>query len=64
MFRSKEEMTIKADRRISAILISYEIVWATLRRDPRRAYFLLETHPAARTVYTFRLEIHRNINTP
>ena len=50
IFKSKEEITIKADRRMSAILTSYEIVWATLRRDPRRAYFLLDTQPAARTV--------------
>jgi hypothetical protein len=28
-----------------AILISYEIVWAILRRAPSREYFLLEAHP-------------------
>lgn len=64
MFRSNEEIIIRADRRISAILTSYEIVCATLRSAPRRAYFLFDVHPAASTVYTFSLEIHRNIRIP
>lgn len=33
-------------KRISAILISYEIVWAILRKAPSRAYLELEDHPA------------------
>lgn len=35
---------------IRAILTSYEIVWATPRIAPRRAYLELENHPAARVV--------------
>ena len=45
--------------RISTILTSYEIVWATLRRAPKRAYLEFEDHPAPKVVYTFRLEIIR-----
>ena len=38
------------DKRISAILTSYEIVWAALRRAPKRAYLELEAHPAISVV--------------
>lgn len=50
MLRSNEETIISADKRIRAILTSYEMVCAILRSAPRSAYFLFETHPAARTV--------------
>jgi hypothetical protein len=38
---------------------SYEIVWAILRKDPSRAYFELEHHPAMNVEYTFILDTHR-----
>lgn len=34
--------------------ISYEIVWATARMAPTRAYFLLEAQPLIRVGYTFK----------
>jgi len=61
ILKSKDEIIIRAERRINAILTSYEMVCATLRNAPNRAYFLLDTHPAARVEYTFRLETHRKI---
>ena len=36
------------------------MVWAILRRDPRRANFEFEDHPAINVVYTLSLETHRN----
>jgi len=50
---------INADRRIKDIDTSYEMVWATPRRAPRRAYFEFEHHPAINVVYTFILDTHR-----
>ena len=41
---------------IKIMLTSYEIVWATPRNAPKRAYFELDAHPAPRVVYTFKLE--------
>lgn len=37
-------------------LTSYEIVWATARRAPIRAYFELEAQPEPKIEYTARLE--------
>lgn len=54
----------RALNKIRAILTSYEMVCATLRSAPNRAYLEFENHPALSVVYTFNLEIHRNINTP
>lgn len=45
------------DKKIKAIEISYEIVWAILRNAPNKAYFEFEAHPAANVVYTLKLEI-------
>lgn len=45
-----EEIKIRDPNRIRAILTSYEIVWATLRRAPKREYFEFEDQPAARVV--------------
>lgn len=50
-------------RIIRDILTSYEIVWATPRSAPSKAYLELENQPAPKVVYTFRLEIHRNSTT-
>lgn len=55
-----KDMTInKTDSKIRAILTSYEIVWATPRRAPNKAYLEFEAQPAANVVYTLRLETHR-----
>lgn len=48
--RVRDEKMIRGLRRMSTILTSYEIVWATLRRAPNRAYFELEDHPAPKVV--------------
>lgn len=45
------------DRRIIASVTSYEIVWATARNAPIRAYFELEAQPDHRIEYTARLDI-------
>lgn len=50
--------------RIKAILTSYEIVCATLRKAPSRAYFELEDQPLIMVVYTLSLEIHKNSRIP
>jgi len=50
---------MRADNKISDILTSYEMVCATPRRAPSRAYLELEHHPAIKVVYTFMLETHR-----
>jgi hypothetical protein len=55
---------INALRRIRDILTSYEIVWATPRRAPRRAYFELDLHPAIKVVYTFILDTHKKYSAP
>lgn len=41
---------IMAHRIIKAMATSYEIVWATARRAPIRAYFELDAHPEPRVV--------------
>jgi len=40
--------------------ISYEIVWALARREPRKAYLLLELHPEKKIGKTLKPEITRN----
>ncbi len=62
--RFKVYIIIRGDRRIKAILTSYEIVWAALRSAPNRAYLEFEAHPAIRVVYTLNLEIQRNSRIP
>lgn len=52
------------ERRIRVILTSYEIVWATLRSLPSKAYLELDVHPAPSVGYTFILEIAINRITP
>lgn len=46
--KEREDEQISGLRRINTILTSYEIVWATLRKEPRRAYLELEDQPAAK----------------
>lgn len=55
---------MRGARRIRAILISYEIVWAILRNAPNSEYLLLEAHPLNRVVYTFILETDKNRSAP
>lgn len=50
--------------KISAILTSYEIVCATPRSLPSRAYFEFEHHPAMNVGYTFILDTHRKYRIP
>ena len=50
--------------RISDIDTSYEIVWATPRKAPRRAYFEFEHQPAKNVEYTFILDTHRKYKIP
>lgn len=54
-----ETIITRADKKIKDILTSYEIVWATPRSAPRRAYFELDLHPAIKVEYTFILDTHR-----
>lgn len=62
--RFKDWNMIRGAIRISAILTSYEMVCAALRKAPRSAYLELDAHPAIRVVYTLNLEIHRNKRIP
>lgn len=55
---------MRAHIRIRDILTSYEIVWATPRNAPKRAYFEFEHQPAINVAYTFILDTHRKYKTP
>lgn len=48
--RVRDEKMIRGLKRMRTILTSYEIVWATLRKAPKRAYFELEDQPAPKVV--------------
>lgn len=50
---------IKALRRMRDILTSYEMVCATPRRAPNKAYLEFDLHPAKKVVYTFILDTHK-----
>lgn len=50
---------IKVLNKIIDVLTSCEIVCATPRRAPRRAYLELEDRPAINAQYTFILDTHR-----
>jgi hypothetical protein len=50
---------MRALRRIKDILTSYEMVCATPRKAPSKAYFELDLQPAKKVVYTFILDTHR-----
>lgn len=43
--RVNDPFISRTDRRIMARVTSYEIVWATARKAPIRAYFEFEAHP-------------------
>lgn len=57
-------VAIRAVNIIRAMDTSYEIVWATLRSAPSRAYFEFEHHPDIKVVYTFILDTHRKKRIP
>lgn len=48
----KDSLRQRKNIKIMANLTSYEIVWATLRKDPTKAYFLFEAQPEIRIGYT------------
>lgn len=45
VWREREPLIKKVDKRMIAIVTSYEIVWATARKAPNKEYFELEAHP-------------------
>lgn len=55
---------IRTDSRINAMDTSYEMVCATPRRAPSRAYLELEHQPAINVVYTFILDTHKKYRIP
>lgn len=55
---------IIAEIRIKDIDTSYEIVCATPRNAPNKAYFELEHHPAKNVEYTFILDTHKKYRIP
>ncbi len=55
---------IMAFKRMSPRLTSYEMVWATARSAPIRAYFELDAHPDPKIEYTARLERARMKRMP
>lgn len=50
--------------KINAILTSYEIVCATLRKAPKSEYFEFDDHPLIMVVYTLNLDTHKNSKIP
>lgn len=50
---------VSAHKRIKVIETSYEIVCATPRKAPRRAYFEFAHQPEIKVTYTFSLETHK-----
>lgn len=55
---------ITVDRRIIPRVTSYEIVCATARSAPSRAYFEFEAHPDHKIEYTIRLDSDSTISSP
>ena len=62
--RAKDPFISKIDSRIIASVTSYEIVCATARKAPMRAYFELEAQPDQRIEYTAKLDIANMKMTP
>ena len=63
---SQEDVFIKktGNNNTSSILTSYEIVCATARRAPKKAYLEFEAHPANIVPYTFNAVTQKNSKTP
>lgn len=57
-------LSTRADKRISDIDTSYEIVCAIPRRAPNKAYLEFEHHPARNVAYTFMLDTHKKYRAP
>jgi len=64
VWRVKPPVKIIMLRRIRPKLTSYEMVWATARRAPIKAYFELDAQPEPKIEYTARLESARIKRTP
>jgi len=64
IFQSIEWIISRVDKRISAILTSYEIVCATPRSLPNNEYFEFEHQPAVKIGYTFILDTHKKYKIP
>lgn len=62
--KENDPLISKTESRIIASVTSYEIVWATARKAPIKAYFELEAHPDQRMEYTARLDTASINNTP
>lgn len=62
--RVNDPLIKRTDSKIMARVTSYEIVCATARRAPIRAYFELEAQPDHRIEYTARLEVARTNRRP
>mgnify|MGYP003299833590 CR=1 FL=1 len=62
--RAKDPFISKIDSRMIASVTSYEIVCATARKAPMRAYFELEAQPDQRIEYTAKLDIANMKRTP
>ena len=61
---SINEITTNTLIKIKAKETSYEIVWATPRIAPNRAYFELAHQPEINVTYTFILDTHKKKRTP
>ena len=61
---SKLDKIRSAEIKIIAIVTSYEIVCATPRNLPNRAYLEFEHHPAINVGYTFNLDTHKKYKIP
>ena len=64
VLRSNPPARITTDKRINPRLTSYEIVCATARMPPSRAYFEFEAHPEPKIEYTARLDKARIKRSP
>jgi len=62
--KSRDISRIKALSKIRDILTSYEIVCATPRKAPSKAYFEFDDHPAKKVLYTPILETHKKYRIP
>lgn len=62
--REKDPFISNTDRRIIAMVTSYEIVCATARRAPNIEYFEFEAHPDHRMEYTDKLDVARINRAP
>lgn len=57
--KEKDPFIRRAERRIIAMVTSYEMVWATARRAPNIEYLEFDAQPDHRMEYTERLEVAR-----